>query len=365
MRILAIDGGGIRGIIPARVLVELERLTGRPTHSLFDLIAGTSTGGIIALGLTKPGPSGGPAFSAEDALRLYTENGSEIFPGGGTAPLARLMSVRTLGERALADWRDDPARAIQDVAQDAAQEVSSFFVGVSRYAGNARYEADGIESVLHRYFGGTRLSEALTPVVVTAYDMRRRQPVLFTSADATPGTDANPPMAAVARATSAGPTYLPPFELRYRGDDRILVDGGLIANNPALVAYVHGRVVAGEEPLVVSLGTGKKVGPAPDSVTYESVSSKNWAEVAAGIFQLSTDGTSNLTDSMLSRLLATDAGPQHYWRFQSGLSDADAAMDNVTQPNLDALVREGERVVDDNQAALTELASLLATPSLA
>ena len=64
MRILAIDGGGIRGMIPAIVLAEIERRTGRRTAELFDLIAGTSTGGILACGLTRPGTDGAPAFTA-------------------------------------------------------------------------------------------------------------------------------------------------------------------------------------------------------------------------------------------------------------------------------------------------------------
>jgi len=54
VRILSIDGGGIRGIIPAMILAELERRAGRPACRLFDFIAGTSTGGIIALAVTKP-----------------------------------------------------------------------------------------------------------------------------------------------------------------------------------------------------------------------------------------------------------------------------------------------------------------------
>ena len=59
MKILAIDGGGIRGLIPALVLAEIEQRTGRPISSLFDLVAGTSTGAIIACGLTRPQPDAG------------------------------------------------------------------------------------------------------------------------------------------------------------------------------------------------------------------------------------------------------------------------------------------------------------------
>jgi hypothetical protein len=84
VKILSIDGGGIRGIIPALVLAEIERLTGRPACELFDLIAGTSTGGIIALGVTVPGKDGPgagkkPRWSAHDLADLYAGEGPKIF----------------------------------------------------------------------------------------------------------------------------------------------------------------------------------------------------------------------------------------------------------------------------------------------
>ena len=65
-KVLAVDGGGIRGLIPAFILAAIEEQTGHPIHESFDLIAGTSTGGIIALGLTKPNASGGADKSARD-----------------------------------------------------------------------------------------------------------------------------------------------------------------------------------------------------------------------------------------------------------------------------------------------------------
>ncbi len=70
--ILALDGGGIRGIIPARVVDSLERRTGRPVSALFDLVAGTSTGGILALTLTAPADGGGrPRYAAADLATFY------------------------------------------------------------------------------------------------------------------------------------------------------------------------------------------------------------------------------------------------------------------------------------------------------
>src|SRR5437899_5464947 len=79
MNVLSVDGGGIRGVIPAMVLANLEERTGRPTAELFDLIAGTSTGGIIALALTVPGKDGRPRWTANDLVDLYLTEGPRIF----------------------------------------------------------------------------------------------------------------------------------------------------------------------------------------------------------------------------------------------------------------------------------------------
>ena len=79
VRVLSIDGGGIRGIIPALVLAELEECTRRPVAELFALVAGTSTGGLLALALTRPGQDGRPAFAARELVDLYVEEGPRIF----------------------------------------------------------------------------------------------------------------------------------------------------------------------------------------------------------------------------------------------------------------------------------------------
>ena len=78
-KVLSIDGGGIRGIIPAMVLAEIEARTGKRSAEMFDLVAGTSTGGILALGLTKPEQDGGPEYSAERLIELYDGEGGRIF----------------------------------------------------------------------------------------------------------------------------------------------------------------------------------------------------------------------------------------------------------------------------------------------
>src|SRR6266545_3368830 len=72
-RVLALDGGGMRGLIPAQVLAYLERRARRPVHELFDLVAGTSTGGLLSLALTIPRPEASEPYTAEGAIELYRE----------------------------------------------------------------------------------------------------------------------------------------------------------------------------------------------------------------------------------------------------------------------------------------------------
>ena len=108
-RILSIDGGGIRGIFPAAVLAGLEAqyTSGRPISDFFDLVAGTSTGGIIALGL-------GAGYSAADMLALYVDRGGEIFP---PFPQTRLGRVRAglAGLKTFVRYRYDRVRATADL----------------------------------------------------------------------------------------------------------------------------------------------------------------------------------------------------------------------------------------------------------
>ena len=112
MKVLCIDGGGIRGLIPALVLAEIERRIGRRIGELVDLVAGTSTGGILACGLTRPGPDGRPLYSAEELAGIYVEEGPKIFH---RSLLKRIFSV--------GGWIDE------------------------------RYDDDGLNAALERYLG--------------------------------------------------------------------------------------------------------------------------------------------------------------------------------------------------------------------
>ena len=172
-RVLSIDGGGIRGIIPGQVLVALEdklnkAKKGARIADYFDLIAGTSTGGILACVYLCPARRGStkPAFSAEQAVELYLERGDEIFD----VPL--LHRIRSAGS-----IRDE------------------------------KYPADGLEDALKDYLKDLKLSELLKPCLVTSYDIRRRRCHFFRQHKAAAKESYNFLLRDVARATSAAPTY--------------------------------------------------------------------------------------------------------------------------------------------------------------
>jgi uncharacterized protein len=145
VKILSIDGGGIRGIIPALVLADIERRSERPACELFDLIAGTSTGAIIALGVTvpgdeRPGGTSRPRWSARELADIYAEDGPRIF---------HRSLVRTI-----------------ETAHGLLIE---------------KYAAGGLEALLERCLGDAPLSSALSDVLITSYDVYKHEPFFFKS----------------------------------------------------------------------------------------------------------------------------------------------------------------------------------------
>ncbi len=289
MRILAIDGGGIRGLIPARVLEQLEASTGRPVRELFDLVAGTSTGGILACALTARGSSGGPRHAAGALPELYLSEGPGIFR-------------RSLGRR-----------------------VSSLDGLVDE-----RHHARGLEDALERYLGGgALLSEASPRLLVTTYDLHAREPFLFKSwRTAEDGREAL--LTDVARATAAAPTYFEPllWHSPDGGPTRSLVDGGVFATNPALCAYAEAqRLAPDEDHVVLSLGTGRLQEP----IRHEDARSWGLARWIRPVIDIVFDGVADTVEYQLEHLLGA-----RQLRLQA-LLPRDVALDDASPQALATL----------------------------
>lgn len=307
VRVLSIDGGGIRGLIPALVLEELERRCGRPVSALFDLMVGTSTGGILVLALAAPAADGvTPRMPASLLPELYDREGPGIFSRS-------LLKTVLSGD----GWLDE------------------------------RYEPDGLKEALTRYLGATRLSAALTPVVVTAYDIEAREAFFLKSRRARERADDDGLMRDAALATAAAPTYFPPAEVF----DRALVDGGVYAANPAMCAYAEARAHHGEPAVLLSLGTGRASRPLP----REQVRGWGRLEWARPIVDVILDAGDDTVDYQLRQVMP---GPG-YRRLQVELTEASGALDDASPANLRALRREGERLLREHGAELDAVCAML------
>lgn len=319
IRILSIDGGGIRGIIPAMILAEIEQRTGKPIASLFDLIAGTSTGGILTLALTRPGTRGKPRFTADRLVGLYEKEGGRIF---SRSIWHRLHAVGNLLEE--------------------------------------KYPSNGLETVLEEYLGRARLKQALTETLVTAYEIERRIPWFFARHKALKHPDTHDfLMTQVAHATAAAPTYFEPIKIPVKNgtDYYALIDGGVFANNPAMCAYVEARTLhpRARDFLVLSLGTGELTRPLP----YDAVKGWGLANWAQPILNVVFDGISDTADYQLRQLLP----PNRYYRFQTRLTERNEDMDNANRHNLRDLKLLATELLRKERSRLDQLCARLTAPA--
>jgi uncharacterized protein len=219
-RILSIDGGGIKGVLPASFLAQIEQVTGERVVDHFDLIAGTSTGGIIAMGLALGLP-------ASAILDFYRDFGPQIFG--------------LLSRSAWASRVDGLMRTM-------------------RRAVAPKHPAKPLREALERVFGDRCIGECLTRVIVPAYHGDRRSVYVFkTSHHPRFEFDYREKIVDALLATAAAPTYLPPHQT---SSGAVLIDGGVWANNPAGMAAVEAVGVLGWKPSetrLLSLGCGDEI----------------------------------------------------------------------------------------------------------
>lgn len=350
MKILTLDGGGIRGILPCAFLAELERRLNRPATGMFDLMAGTSTGGIIAGGLNVPHPerAGKPKFSAAEFGQLYEKNGPMIFKKRG-----------------------------------------GWFSNVNKWF-DVTFSHDGLESLLHQYFGDTELRHTLTEVLITSYALEQRKPFYFLSrlARTSPETD-NFLLRDIARSTSAAPTYFQPNALPWSQNDILaLVDGGVFANNPSMLAYTEAvellrqrrqaaaTATAAAGPVesedlesftatvtsektdifILSLGTGRIVKP------YRYADAKSWGATQwlRPILDILMQGVSETVDYQMQYVLPPRPdGTKQYVRLNPLIPEENSEMSDVSEKNIAALQTIARQAIADNDALIDEVCRIL------
>lgn len=275
-RILALDGGGIKGLFSAAVLASLEQDLGVSIEDHFDLITGTSTGGIIALAL-------GCNIRPHEIVHFYMENAARIFP---------------------------QKRWFQTV----------------RWLRRCKYEQEPLKTALQACLGENRMADSKKRLVIPSYNLDKDEVYLFkTPHHAKLRRDWQVPMWKVALATSAAPTYFPSC---HEIDHIRLIDGGIWANNPTLIGIVEAFSLL-NVPLdaitVLSLGTTNAVANKPDSLNDGGL----WHWRKAGI-DAALRGQSHGIQGQAEHLL----GAERMIRIDPPVPDGVFAMDKLTESRL-------------------------------
>lgn len=315
-RILSIDGGGIRGLVSCLWLQAVEdalQQAGKPggLQKHFDLLAGSSSGALVACGLAM-------GLTPAKIADLYRNSRNQIFPGMAGRLWSRAGRV--------------------------------FDHGLSA----PRYDAKGLEKALKKAFGETTLGQAKVPLMVTSYDTISRTPVVFKSFKP---EHKDLPLWEICRASSAAPTYFPAHGMTVEGKPCALIDGGVVANNPTACAIAEAmrkdaKVDAPTDLVVLSVGSGERNRPIPLRDAQE------WGvlEWATPIIDVLFDGSTDAVDYIAQRLVG-----EGYFRMQTELLAGLDDIDDTSETNLFALEKIASEYVQQpaTKAMLKKLAAAL------
>ncbi|XP_027078551.2 patatin-like protein 2 [Coffea arabica] len=367
--VLSIDGGGIRGIIPGTILAfleaKLQELDGPNARiaDYFDVVAGTSTGGLVTTMLTAPNKDSRPLYAAKDITSFYLQNSPQIFPESS---------------------RKDVVKSLTNLL------------------GGPKYDGKYLHSLIKRLLGNLTMENTLTDVVIPTFDIKRLQPIIFSTIDAKANASKNALLSDVCISTSAAPTYLPPYYFETKdaqGNTRSfdLIDGGVAANNPTLMAITHisKQILTGQfqltdlkpmesnRMLVLSLGTGM----AKNEEKYTAAAANQWGSLgwvynkgATPLLDVFGAATSDMVDIHVSTLFQSLGSEKNYLRIQEeGLTGDASSVDVATTENMETLVQIGNSLLQKpvsrvnletgrseavqgegtNEEALTQFAKLL------
>ncbi len=373
-RILSIDGGGARGMIPAVILKEIENRSGKHSSELFDRICGTSTGSILSCGLAAPKSvrNSRPRFTAEEIVEIYRTLGQEIFSRGSFNETV-LEPMEELLDRKVS-WIATHAQKALDTVTSAWERLNSPLHNVHKLA-----------YVLHDYLGDLKMRDALTELFVYAYDLGSRTPEVIGSQESSiPGTRDYESfrMYQAATASSAAAPFFAPYtiykdplaplklpnlppginaypEVGGSGDHYQLVDGGNGGlGNPALFATIEETADSlDQDKIVLSLGTGHFSEPvSPDAKNWGFV---QWLGEGGELLKSIFDGEADVTDMALRHLLEKNVT---YFRWQPSIPKSLAFLDEGSRQDMDALEDVAQSFIAEHDEEIDAMVELLSKP---
>jgi uncharacterized protein len=329
VRILSLDGGGIRGIIPATVIKYAEeylqkKVPGTTIANHFDLIAGTSTGGILTgIYLTPQDDAKEKAkYTASEALDFYVKEGYQIFNESKLSNFIRLWGLLNA----------------------------------------TRYSPRNLERLLKEKLGDVLLSELMKPCLITTYNMTNKSAFFFTSREDT--TKREFLVRDVLRSTSAAPTYFPPAKIKNLAPDgdqssahMINLDGGVFANNPMMCAYAEARNTnfkernnnepTASDMYILSLGTGGGGFELKNTERSNKWGLLKWGTVITSIMM---DGSVDTVAFQMNEIHGTlqPGDPGNYLRVDApqDARDYNSDMADASPENIDKLLKAGEKTLE-------------------
>jgi len=329
IRILSLDGGGIRGIVPATIMnyveAELIRRTGNKDARIadyFDLFAGTSTGGILSCIYLTPGTKEhGPSsfYAASEALDFYVKEGYQIFNASKNSNWKRMWGLR---------------------------DATEF---------NPAY----IESLFLDRFKDLRMSELLKPCIVPTYDMQSKSSYFFASREPKE-MKREFYVRDVARSTSAAPTFFPPAMVSniLTKEKMVNIDGGVFANNPSMCAYAEARNTSfplhgiveptAKDMMILSIGTGGGGFNLPDLSKSKTWGVLNWAK---SIPEIMMDGSVDTVAFQMNEIFGTLKKKQDQMGFRridvpDNARIYAADMSDASPENIQNLLEAGKMTLD-------------------
>lgn len=320
-RILSIDGGGIRGVVPSLWLAHLEQGLAAhhagPVAEQFDLLVGNSTGALVVAGLAA-------GKRPAELAQLYEQASRAIFP-------------------------DTPKRVLSRARRIASQGLSA-----------PKFDGRGLDRVLHLIFGDMTLGQLQRPVMLLAFDTLARAPVFFRSY-APEHRDV--PVWQALRGSAAAPGYFPAHTMQVGERKLVLIDGGVVANNPVLCAMAEAlrldaRISDPRQLLLLSLGTGRHAYPIKAS-DAKSWGAMQWAmPLLDVVFDAASDNNGDI-----AQLLIGDG----YTRMQLKLEAGSQFLDDASSENIGRLRDQALQYLlkPDVATRLAHVASQLAKPRLA
>jgi len=264
INIVSFSGGGVRGIIEAEIAAKIEELTKRPMSDMFEVFSGTSTGALVAAGLTA---SKDLYTQPEPVYYSWQQSALNVMSFGLYNALNPFCPPVKLDEQTPAFGNDNLYSAkdlvkLYETNADVIFSTRSFVNKATFGLYGGKYSSNGRYNVFNEFFGNLTLADSLSPLLIPYYDLTNHKIEFFKSRHATQGGIYNYYMKDALMATSAAPTYFDPYKLSSIGDPehkRSTCDGGMFANNSSLCALAEGYRMYPDASsyFVLSIGTGK------------------------------------------------------------------------------------------------------------